>query len=127
MYLSSSQWNDLMRFFPAKIWGTIQTIIGLIKGEIRDKTTHTGAGAVPITHEYVECSTGGAEAWTLADGVDGQEIYLFYHTHVGNGTLTPANLSNATTITFTAAFQTAHLYFDGTDWNVLSFEGATVA
>lgn len=129
MNLTNDLWTTFFNFFPEQIATAFQTFVGLIKGEMRTQTTHTGAGAVPITHDLVEAESGAApEAWTLADGVDGQELYIFFHTHGGgNATLTPANLSNAATATFTGNFQTLHLLFLDGNWHVLSFDGCTIA
>lgn len=81
--------------------------------------TLTGAGAVNITSKTTAIVTTSADALTLADGVEGQEKFIFMKTDGGDGTLTPSNLGNGTTITFDDAGDTAHLLFsDGSWWMI---------
>lgn len=87
----------------------------------------SGAGAIPLTATLVKVTTTGADALTLADGVEGQVIIITMVVDGGNGTLTPANLAGGTTITFDAVGDTATLVFDGTNWNVAGISGAVVA
>lgn len=71
----------------------------------------TGAGALDVTSPITHVVTTGADALTLADGVEGQEKFIVMKTDGGDGTLTPANLGNGTTITFDDAGDSAHLIF----------------
>lgn len=86
------------------------------------KTTRTGAGAVSLDYAITEIVTDGADALTLADGVEGQQLFLVMKTDAGAGTLTPTNLYNGTTITFDDVGDSAHLIFIGTAW---TFVGGT--
>ena len=86
-----------------------------------------GAGALPIDKEVIFLTTGGAEALTLADGVAGQELKIIMVSDGGDGTLTPANYGNGTTLTFDADGESAHLIFDGTNWWNIGTPTATVA
>ncbi len=91
-------------------------------------TTHTGAGAVPITHGAVACTTGaGGEAWTLADGTAGQELLIYLATDGGgNGTLTPdTTFTGFATIVFADAGDAALLRFVGgtVGWIIVALYG----
>jgi hypothetical protein len=88
--------------------------------------TLTGAGAVSLTTIKTLLVTTGADALTLADGVEGQFKFIKMKTHGGNGTLTPSNLANGTTLTFDGAGDSAHLMFMDGEW-VLMGGTATLA
>ena len=90
-------------------------------------STRTGAGAIPLDATLVAVVTTGTDALTLADGVAGQILILTMTTDGGDGTLTPTNLAGGTTITFNDVGDTVILAFDGTNWNIASNNGATVA
>jgi len=93
-------------------------------------TTSSGAGAVAITGAIHEITTSGADALTLADGAEGQHLYVVYAAEGAGGdagTLTPTNLAGAnTTVTFTDLGDSAHLLFTAGAWYFLGGE-ATVA
>jgi hypothetical protein len=90
----------------------------------------SGAGALSTDLKVSELSiTGGtAVAFTLADGVEGQEhiVYLLAKGGAGNAVLTPAHFSDGTTITFAAADTFAKLLFLGGKWKVMSKSAANV-
>jgi hypothetical protein len=75
----------------------------------------SGAGAVPVTHSICELTTTGADALTLADGVEGQHLYVVMISDGGDGTLTPTNPANFATLTFDNS-DSAHLLFTNGDW-----------
>lgn len=94
-------------------------------------TTSTGAGAVAVTGAIHEITTTGAgDALTLADGTEGQHLYVVYVAEGGAGdtaVCTPVNLAGAnTTVTFTDLGDSAHLLFTAGAWYFLGGE-ATVA
>lgn len=87
-----------------------------------------GAGAVDITTQVTNFTDTGANALTLADGVQGQTKFICQiATAGGAGTLTPTNLAGGTTITFNAVGENAHLLFTNGSWHVVGIYGATVA
>lgn len=87
----------------------------------------TGAGALSVVLTVSELTTDSADAFTLADGVEGQlKVIKALDVAAGDGTLTPANFADGSTITFDAANEVAILYFDGTDWQNL-YTNATIA
>lgn len=91
----------------------------------------SGPGAVNVTTLTTAfTSTGTGDALTLADGVAGQLksiVYVAEAAGADTGVLTPTNLGNGTTITFTAVGNSVLLQFLGTDWWIVSNNGATVA
>ena len=84
--------------------------------------TLTGAGAVTLTEKTTLLVTTGTDALTLADGTEGKEKFIVMKTDGGDGTLTPTNLANGTTITFDDAGDSAHLLFTDGAW---TFMGGT--
>jgi len=99
------------------VFGTIQAL--------------SGPGAVnltTLTTSYTSTATG--EALTLADGSAGQIkniVYVAQTAGADTGILTPANFGNGTTITFNNVGDSAQIQFIGTQWWVVSINGAVVA
>lgn len=91
----------------------------------------SGPGAVNLTTVTTAfTSTGTGDALTLADGVAGQIKNIVYVAEAAGGdtgVLTPSNLGNGTTITFNNVGDSCQLQFIGTDWWVISLNGAAVA
>jgi len=85
----------------------------------------SGAGAVPITASIVELTTTGADALTLADGVEGQRLSIVMISDGGDGTLTPTNPANFATLTFDVK-DSAELLFTNGEWYYMG-GNATVA
>jgi hypothetical protein len=91
----------------------------------------SGPGAVNLTtFTTAFTSTGTGDALTLADGTAGQIkniVYVAEAAGADTGVLTPTNFGNGTTITFNAVGDSCQLQFIGTDWWVVSLNGAVVA
>lgn len=91
----------------------------------------SGPGAVDVTSLTTAfTSTGTGDALTLADGTAGQIkniVYVAEAAGTDTGVLTPANFGNGSTITFTNVGDSCQIQFIGTDWWVISLNGATVA
>jgi hypothetical protein len=89
----------------------------------------SGAGAVSVTTLATELtSTDAAQALTLADGSPGQIKAIFHGVDGGSMVLTPTTKTGFTTITFTAAGESALLQFFATrGWMILSINGAVAA
>lgn len=77
----------------------------------------SGAGAIDPTSAVVEITTTGANALTLADGVDHQMLFAVMVADGGAGTLTPDNLANGTTITFDDVGDSAFLLYAAGAWH----------
>ena len=90
------------------------TLDGLVINSDTPQTL-TGAWAVDIVTATTLLITTAADALTLADWAEGQEKYIVMKTDWGDGTLTPSNLGNGTTITFDNN-DSAHLLFVDGSW-----------
>jgi len=91
----------------------------------------TGAGAVlpddPITHLVTASGGVAADAVTLADGKEGQQVTIIYKTETDAGDtsiLTPDNFYDGSTITYSVAGQGSVLLFTNGSWRVVSNDGA---
>ena len=87
----------------------------------------SGAGAVDVVSAITEITTTGANALTLADGVEGQLKFLVMITDGGDGTLTPTNFGSGSTITFNDAGDTATLLFTNGKYYLIANNGCTIA
>lgn len=85
------------------------------------------AGAVSLATAITYLETVGAIAITLADGVAGQQKIIKMTVDGGTATLTPANLSDGTTLAFADVNDSVVLRFDGTNWGIISNNGTTLA
>jgi hypothetical protein len=105
-----------------------QTFSNAIIGAVQDLS---GAGAVNLTTLTTAfTSTATGNALTLANGVAGQLKMIVYVAEAAGGDtgiLTPANLGAGSTITFNAVGNSCLLQFIGTDWWVVSLNGAVLA
>lgn len=92
----------------------------IISGIIVTPTTQhiSGSGAVSLVTAITTIQTASAaSALTLADGVEGQEKFLFMtHELLGTATLTPTNLATYATLTFDDVGESAHIMFVGGMW-----------
>ena len=86
----------------------------------------TGGGALSLTTAVSLISTTGVEAYTLADGVEGQIKIISMKVDGGNATVTPANYINGTSILFNNVNDTIVLMYQTTGWVQLARQNATV-
>ncbi len=84
----------------------------------------SGAGAINVTSGVTYWTTTGADAGTLADGVVGQTKKIIMVVDGGDGTLTPTNFGNGSTITFADVGDAVELSFDGTNWWIVGSHGS---
>lgn len=87
----------------------------------------TAAGAVDIINGVTLWTTEGSDAGTLADGAEGQRKIIKLIVDGGEGTLTPTNLLDGATLTFTEVNDAVELIFAGGTWNVVANNGVVVA
>lgn len=78
---------------------------------------------VPIDKAIVEVTTGGAATGTLANGVEGQHLWIVLVADGGNLVLTPANGGGYTTITFSDAGDSVHLLYTNSNWYIVGQGG----
>ncbi len=81
--------------------------------------TLSGAGVINLTTAITWIVTTGANALTLANGQEGQVKYIIMKTDAGNGTLTPTNLGNGTTIKFDDVGDCCMLLFTNKKWHMI--------
>ena len=119
---------SIARIDAAQTFTGTQTFAGAVVGSVQ---ALSGPGAVNVTTVTTAfTSTGTGDALTLADGVAGQLKAIVYVAETAGpdtGVLTPTNFGNGTTITFNAVGESVLLQFLGTDWWIVSNNGATVA
>lgn len=86
-----------------------------------------GPGAINLTTFTTLITTTGADAFTLADGIEGQFKYIQLDVNGGDATITPSNLRGGTTITMNTVDDFVYLYFIDGEWSILSNNGCTIA
>ncbi len=88
----------------------------------------SGAGAVSLNTLHTQLTTTGAQAQTLANGVNGQIKIITMVADGGAGTLTPATFANGTTIEFNDVGDSVILIYNTTGgWALVSNTGCTIA
>jgi len=92
-----------------------------------ETTVSSGAGAVAVTGGIHEITTTGADALTLANGTEGQVLYVVMVADGGNGTLTPTSLAGGTNITFDDVGDAVTLLYTAAAWYIVGQNGVTVA
>ena len=85
----------------------------------------TGGGAISTTTGVTFITTTGAEAYSLADGVEGQIKIIIMKVDGGNATITPDNLVGWTSIRFTDVNNNVQLLYGSTGWNIIALQQAT--
>ena len=101
------------------------------RGNVFGVQTLTGSGStgvISLTDTVtLLITTGGSQAFSLADGVEGQLKILSMKTDGGSGIVTPANFVNGTQITFDDVQDTIVLMYQSTGWVVLARQNALVS
>lgn len=115
----SSGTNENIKITP-KGTGNLDVDGGLIVGH----QALSGAGAVDVSSVVTFWTTTSADAGTLADGTVGQIKKIVMVADGGDGTLTPTNFGNGSTITFADVGDAVELSFDGTNWWVVGSHGS---
>ena len=90
----------------------------------------TGSGSTEVVNltdtVTLLITTGSSQAFSLANGVEGQIKILSMVTDGGSGTVTPASFVNGTSITFDDVEDTITLLYQSTGWVVLARQNAVV-
>jgi len=88
---------------------------------VTDKgTSSTGPAAIPVTSSYHEITSTGADTVTLADGVNGQHIFIVFVVDGGTVNLIRASSPGGASITFTNVGNSVHLlYLDNGGWYIV--------
>ena len=103
--------------------------------EMDDNLTHldlyntvqniTGPGAISLTTGVTFITTTGTDAYTLADGVEGQMKIIIMKVDGGNATITPDNLMGFTAVRFTDVNNSVMFLYGSTGWNIIALQQAT--
>ena len=98
------------------------------RGNVFGVQTLTGSGSTGVVNltdtVTLLVTTGGSQAFSLADGVEGQIKIISMKTDGGSGIVTPANFVNGTTITFDDVEDTVTLLYQSTGWVALARQNA---
>jgi len=105
------------------ITSTATTISGLTYGV----QNITGAGAISLTETVTLLTTTGTNAYTLADGTEGQLKIISMKADGGTATVTPDNFVNGTQIVFNDVEDTLTLLYQSTGWVVLAQQNTAVS
>ena len=101
------------------------------RGNVFGVQTLTGSGSTEVVSltdtVTLLITTGGSQAFSLADGVEGQIKIISMKTDGGTGIVTPANFVNGTQITFDDVQDTITLLYQSTGWVVLARQNALVS
>jgi len=104
-------------FKKTKVYATLG-FVGQVFGTV---TTYTDDGAIALTDSVALLDgTDNAGAMTLADGTPGQRIVIKCTESTNNPVVTPAHLADGTTLTYGTALMATELFFDGTNWQIIS-------
>ena len=101
------------------------------RGNVFGVQTLTGSGSTGVINltdtVTLLVTTGSSQAFSLADGVEGQIKIISMKTDGGSGIVTPANFVNGTQITFDDVQDTITLLYQSTGWVVLARQNAPVS
>ena len=99
------------------------------RGNVFGVQTLTGSGSTEVVNltdtVTLLVTTGSSQAFSLADGVEGQLKIISMKTDGGSGIVTPANFVNGTRITFDDVEDTVTLLYQSTGWVALARQNAT--
>ena len=133
--ISASRSNDDLVLVPsgtgevkalgnANVTGTL-TANGTVHG-VQTLTGSGSTGVVSLTETVtLLVTTGGSQAFSLADGTEGQIKIISMKTNGGSGIVTPDNYVNGTRITFDDVEDTVTLLYQTTGWVALARQNAT--
>ena len=108
----------------ANVTGTL-TANGTVHG-VQTLTGSGSTGVVSLTETVtLLVTTGGSQAFSLADGTEGQIKIISMKTNGGSGIVTPDNFINGTRITFDDVEDTVTLLYQTTGWVALARQNAT--
>ena len=99
------------------------------RGNVFGVQTLTGSGSTGVINltdtVTLLVTTGSSQAFSLADGTEGQIKIISMKTDGGTGIVTPDNFLNGTRITFDDVEDTVTLLYQTTGWVALARQNAT--
>ena len=97
-----------------------------LKSDIKSVQNITGPGVISLTTGVTLITTTGSnQAFSLADGTEGQIKIISMKVNGGNATITPDNLVGYTAITFNNVHDNVHLLYQSTGWTIIALQHAT--
>ena len=99
------------------------------RGNVFGVQNLTGSGStevINLTDTVTLLTTTGAQAFSLANGTEGQIKIITLKVDGGDATVTPASFVNGTSITFDSVNDTMTLLYQSTGWIVLAQQNTTV-
>jgi len=93
-----------------------------------EKVASTASGIIDPLKAYTMITSAGAHTITLADGENVGQLKKIVITSVAAGTITvtPANLSDGTSLTMAEILDSVTLIWDGTSWNIAEASGIAI-
>ena len=85
----------------------------------------TGPGAISVTTGVTLITTTGADAYTLADGVEGQVKIISMLVDGGDAIVTPDNLVGYTSVTLNNVHDNFTKLYQSTGWVITALQAAT--
>ena len=104
---------------------TASGLINMSGGFVYSIQNISGPGAINLTDTVTFITTTGTDAYTLADGVEGQFKIIIMKVDGGNATITPDNLVGYTSIRFNNVHDNVQLLYGSTGWNIIALQNAT--
>ena len=104
---------------------TASGLINISGGFVYSVQNISGPGAISVTTGVTFITTTGTDAYTLADGVEGQFKIIIMKVDGGNATITPDNLVGYTAVRFTDVNNNVQLLYGSTGWNIIALQQAT--
>jgi len=104
---------------------TASGLVNISGGFVYSVQNITGPGAINLTDTVTFITTTGTDAYTLANGVEGQLKIIIMKVDGGNATITPDNLVGFTAVRFTDVNNSVMFLYGSTGWNILALQQAT--
>jgi len=108
--------------------GAVTVNSSFAKDVVLSTQSLSGAGAVDVLNAFTSLTTTGAsQALTLANGSVGEVKIIVHVVDGGSAVLTPTTKIGFSTITFTAAGDSAMLIYTSAGWAIVGSNGVTIA
>ena len=104
---------------------TVTSTTTTISGLVNNVQSISGPGAISLTETVTFITTTGTDAYTLADGTNGQVKIIQMVGHGGTGTVTPDNLVGYTSIAFNNIHDNVTLLYTPNGWSITALQNAT--
>ena len=96
-----------------------------LESDIKSVQNITGPGAISLTEAVTLITTTGADAYTLADGTEGQVKIISMKVDGGDAIVTPDNLVGYTSVTLNNVKDNFTLLYQSTGWVITALQAAT--